>query len=206
MARIQEIDCVTPLQPLSPPLSPEGSGVRPAGNLPSVGQPSRLRAARTAPWPGVGRRRSTTARPASRRFLRCERASVALESAIALSVLVTAFAGLMHVVGDVFADDRTGRGARAVARAIALDPSADPWAALKREGGLAANATCPAWTATDNTCGGWTLKIDRGVAPAALPDDLSAGVSSSSAGELVLVRLDRGGAVMLGLARSEPRS
>ena len=139
-----------------------------------------------------------------RRFLRCERASVALESAIALSVLVGAFSGLMTIVGDVYSDDRTGRGARAVARAIALNPSADPWAALKREGGLSASATCPAWTATANTCGGWTLKIDRGVAPAGLPKDLAASVSSHD-GELVLVRLERGGAVMFGLARSEPR-
>ena len=141
----------------------------------------------------------------TRRFLSCERASVALESAIALSILVGAFAGLMHIVGDVYADDRTGRGARAVARALALDPSADPWAALKREGTLGANAACAPWTATDDTCGGWTLKIDRGVAPAALPDDLTASVSSSS-GELVFVRLDRGGALTFGLARSEPRS
>ena len=139
-----------------------------------------------------------------RRFLRAERASVALESAIALSVLVVAFSGLMNIVGDVYSDDRTGRGARAVARAMALNPSTDPWAALKREGGLSANATCPEWTATANTCGGWTLKIDRGVAPAALPKNLSAGVSSHD-GELVLVRLERGGAVAFGLARSEPR-
>ena len=141
----------------------------------------------------------------SGRFLACERASVALESALALSVLIAAFAGLMHIVGDVYADDRTERGARAVARAIALDPATDPWAALRREGGLGANATCPEWTAAANTCAGWTLRIDRGVAPAALPDDLAAGVSASS-GELVLVRLDRGGAVTFGLARSEPRS
>ncbi len=139
-----------------------------------------------------------------RRFLRGERGSVALESAIALSVLVGAFAGLMNIVGDVYSDDRTGRGARAVARAIALNPSADPWAALKREGGLSANATCPEWKPAANTCGGWTLKIDRGVAPADLPKDLAASVSSHD-GELVLVRLERGGAVMFGLARSEPR-
>lgn len=140
----------------------------------------------------------------TRRFLLSERGGVALESAIALSVLISAFAGLMHIVGDVYADDQTGRGARAVARALALDPSADPWAALKREGGLDASAACPAWTATANTCDGWTLKIDRGVSPAALPDDLAAGVSSHD-GELVFVRLERGGSLTFGLARSEPR-
>ena len=139
-----------------------------------------------------------------RRFLRAERASVALESALALSVLVGAFAGLMHIVGDVYADDRMGRGARAVARALALDPSADPWAALEREGELDASAACAPWTATTNTCDGRTLKIDRGVAPEALPDDLSTAVSPGG-GELVLVRLERGTSLALGLARSEPQ-
>lgn len=139
-----------------------------------------------------------------RRFLRCERAGVALESALALSVLVGAFSGLMHIVGDVFAEDRMGRGARAVARALALDPGADPWAALKREGALDAGAQCTQWSATDDTCGGWTLTIDHGVAPAALPDDLAAGVTAPAGGELVLVRLERGDSLALGLARCEP--
>ena len=185
--------------PLLPP-PPAASGPRAAPERPPrAGQRApRTRLPRTAAAP-------KRLRAVMRRFLRCERASVALESAIALSVLVGAFSGLMTIVGDVYSDDRTGRGARAVARTMALNPSADPWAALKREGGLSASATCPAWTATANTCGGWTLKIDRGVAPAALPDDLTASVSSSIEGELVLVRLERGGAVAFGLARSEPR-
>ena len=145
-------------------------------------------------------------RTATRRFLVAERGSVAIESALALTVLVSAFAGLMNIVGDVWADDRMARGARAAARAIALNPSIDPWAAIEREGVLDANAACPGWTATANTCGGWTLRIDRGVAPAALPNDLAANVSSASGGQLVLVRLDHGGSVALGLARSEPRA
>ena len=145
-------------------------------------------------------------RTVTRRFLVAERASVAIESALALTVLVSAFAGLMNIVGDVHADDWMGRGARAAARAVALDPSAEPWIAIKREGMLDANAACPRWTANTNTCGGWTLRIDRRVAPAALPDDLAANVSSESGGELVLVRLEHGGSVALGLARSEPRT
>ena len=140
----------------------------------------------------------------TRRFLRCERGSVAIESALALTVLVGAFSGLMHIVGGVYADDRAGRGARAVARALALDPGADPWAALKREGGLDAGTACPEWTVDDDTCGGWTLRIDHGVAPAALPDDLSAAVFPP-AGELVLVRLERGASLAVGLARCEPQ-
>jgi len=141
----------------------------------------------------------------TRAFARGERASVAVESALALGVLVGAFSALMHVVGDAFAEDRAGRGARAVARALALDPSKNPWEVLKKELGPDAGAACPAWSAAADTCGGWRLRIDHRVAPAALPEDLAAGVSSS-AGELVLVRLVRGATVSLGLARREPEA
>ena len=161
------------------------------------GAPARL------PRPAAATR---AARAVMRRFLRCERGGVAIETAVSLLILVGWFSGLMHIVGDVFADDRAGRGARAVARALALDPLADPWAALKREGELAANAQCPPWPADadTDTCGDWTLTIDHGVAPAALPDPLDAGVSAA-AGELVLVRLERGDSIAVGLARREPQ-
>lgn len=141
-----------------------------------------------------------------RRFLFTERGSVALESALTITVLVSAFAGMAKIAGDVFVGDWMGRGARAAARAIALNPSADPWAVLKREGVLDTNATCPLWTVTDNTCGGWTLKIDRELAPAELPADLTASVSSSGIGQLVLVRLERDSSVAFGLARGEPEA
>ena len=158
------------------------------------------------------------------RFLRCARASVALESALALAVLVGGFAGLMHIVGEVYAEDRAGRGARAVARALALDPGADPWAALAREGGLDASVNCPEWASTDTTdvCDGWTLTVHRGVSPARLASAL--GGAATAGGEMVLVRLERTqpqgtpdagtpstpGAstriAAIGLARGEPRS
>ena len=142
-----------------------------------------------------------------RRFLRFERGGVALESAIALSVLVIAFASLMNIVGDVYAEDRTSRGARAVAHALALDPAADPWAALGHE--IDIGNTCPDWTAADTTadCGGLKLTIHLGVSPATL--DAALGAGATTAGEMVLVRLERtasAGTVALGLARSEPRS
>ena len=144
---------------------------------------------------------------APRRFLRGEKGSVTIESALALAALVAAFAGLMHVVGTVYADDRMGRGARAVAHALVLDPSADPWAALEAEVGLDAGAQCPAWTdtTTSGECGGWTLTVDNGVSTAALPGTLSADVTADG-GELVLVRLERTGddTVAIGLARREP--
>lgn len=161
----------------------------------------------------------------TRRFLRAERGSVALESAIALSVLVSGFSGLMNIVGDVYAHDQAGRGARAVARAIALDPSADPWAALKREVGLDASAACPEWPSTDfasAACDGWTLSVMHGVSPkslAAASDTLGeaarflrdqgtdrVGGTKGADGEVVLVRLKRGGSLTFGLARSEPRA
>ena len=124
----------------------------------------------------------------TRRFLRFERGSVALESAFALSVIVIAFAGLMHIVGDVFAEDISNRGARAVARALALDPAADPWAALRREVDL--DATC-LWTAGDTNaqCDGWKLAIHLGVSPATL-GAAALGVGDTAAGEMVLVRLE----------------
>ena len=130
----------------------------------------------------------------------------------------------MHIVGDIFAEDRAGRCARAAAHALALDPGADPWAAIVREGGLGTSATCPEWTATDTTadCGGWTLTVHRGVSPATLASALGGGAAAD--GEMVLVRLEKsqpqrtqpagtpatpGDAIRLaaiGLARSEPGS
>lgn len=159
----------------------------------------------------------------TRRFLRSERGNVALESALALAVLVGGFAGLIHIFADAYTEDRAGRAARAVARALALDPGADPWAALKREDGLAITVTCPAWTAAATTadCGGWTLTVHRGVSPATLATAFGGG--TAAAGEMVLVHLARkkpetgqdagtpatsGGERMaaIGVARSEPRS
>ena len=133
-------------------------------------------------------------------------------------MLVGGFASLMNIVGDVFTEDHAGRSARAVARAIALDPSADPWAALKREGGLKASATCPEWKATDTTaaCGCWTLTVHRGVNPQTLGAVVGGG--DAAAGEMVLVRIEKtpqktpscqAGATKMaaiGLARSEPGS
>lgn len=159
-------------------------------------------------------RSRATGRPApsaaARRFLRCERGGVALESALALFVLTGAFAILMPIFTTVFTEDRASRGARAVARAIAIDPGADPWAVLVREGELDAGATCPAWDSDDDTthtCDGRTLKVHHGVSPATLDEALTGG--ATAAGEMVLVRLERapaqgGGNTVFGVARREP--
>ena len=142
----------------------------------------------------------------TRRSLRFERGSVAVESALALAVLVSAFASLMHIVGDIYAEDHAARGARTVARALATNPSADPWAALRREGLLDAGA-CPEWPDTDTgACAGWTLTVHRGISPATLGAAFAGGATAD--GDMVLVRLKQGSAgstepVSIGVARSE---
>ena len=60
-----------------------------------------------------------------------------IEEAVALSILVAAFAGAMTIVHERYAEDLMARAARAAARAIALDASADRCAAIRRELGLA---------------------------------------------------------------------
>ncbi len=144
-----------------------------------------------------------------RRFARCERAATALEAALALSVLVVAFALLMNIVGDVYAEDRGQRGAQAVARTLALDPSADPWAVLRRELGLDETHNCAELIGNaPGACDGWTLSVAAGVAPASLETAIRG--TAASDGDMVLVRLwrDQGGndstPDSIGLARGEP--
>ena len=93
-------------------------------------------------------------------------------------VLVVGFGGLMEIVQASYTDDRMGRAARAAARALALDPSANACAAIRREFHLA----------DDFDCGAWTLNVDRGVSPSALPATLDAAVTTGT-GDMVLVRI-----------------
>ena len=135
---------------------------------------------------------------------------MAVETAFALLFLVVAFAGLMQVAGNALAGDRAGNYARALARALALDSSADPWAVLRREMGLDENHSCTALSGnTSGTCDGWTLTVDHGVSTAALATLFGGGAAEN--GEMVLVRLetrrpplDR--IVGIGLARCEPEN
>ena len=134
------------------------------------------------------------------RFLRCERASAAIEGAFAIFVLFGAFAGLMEIVNTVYTEDRMGRGARTVARALALNPSADPWKALAEEIDLDA-ASCsvridnkPTDSAPGNVCDAdctvcdeWKLEINGGVSPKDLTKALGGGAAAD--GEMILVRL-----------------
>lgn len=118
-------------------------------------------------------------RGALRPFLRGEHGAVAVESAIALAVLVVGFGALMEIVHVAYTDDRMGRAARAAARALAMDPTADACAAIRSELRLA----------DDFVCGtAWTLKVDLGVGPSALPATFDASVAAGS-GDMVVVRI-----------------
>ena len=114
-----------------------------------------------------------------RRFLRGERGSAAIESALALTVLVVAFAGLMEIVQVSYNEDRMGRAARAAARALALNPATDACAAIRRELALAEDFDCGA---------AWTVTVDRGVSPESLPDTPD-GTVTTGTGDMVLVRV-----------------
>ena len=144
------------------------------------------------------------ARAALRRFARCEAGGSAVDSALAIAILVTAFAGLMAIVETVYTEDRMGRGARAVARSIALNPSDSPWNALKTEGLIASAKKCPAVSTGTVTCGGsnielengtcddWTLIIQRKLLPEELPGALeTCPAAGAGAGDLVLVRVEK---------------
>lgn len=148
-----------------------------------------------------GGRRARTARG----FWRGRGGSVALEGAIAISVLVAAFAGLMAIVQDRFATDRLARAAYAAARSLALDPVADVCGAIRRELGLAADFDCNER---------WLVTVEQGVRPSALAGALREGTRvGGPEGEMVLVRIawtpsDSADAVdvpmvALGLARRE---
>ena len=98
-------------------------------------------------------------------------------------VLVVGFAGLMEIVNASYTGDRMARAARAAARVLALDPSADPkataCAAIQRELELAEDFDCET---------AWTLDVKLGVAPSALPATLDAGATTGS-GDMVVVRI-----------------
>ena len=194
------------------PLAPPAAGLRSTPDRPlRAGRtPSRTRAPRTAAAP-------RSLRAVTRRFLRCERASAAIEGAVAMSVLFSAFAGLMGFVSTIYTDDQMGRGARTVARALALDPNADPWAAFRREVDLDL-ASCTRRSdgvSFDSSpgnvcdqactvCEKWTLTIDHGVSPKSLETVFGGGTASD--GEMILVKLEKedSSRQSFGLARREP--
>ena len=123
---------------------------------------------------------SAESRPrAIRSFRSKEHGGTAIETALAISVAITAFAGLMEIVNTVFESDRMYRAARAAARATTLDPNADACAAIRRELRLE----------DDFDCAPWAITVHQGVLPSSLGDALGSG-SPNATGDMVLVRID----------------
>ena len=125
-------------------------------------------------------------RPLIATFLRVERGGVAVESAMAIAVLVVLFGGLMAIVHAAYTDDRMGRAARAAARAVALetDTSASQAAlagiaceAIRQELDLEADFDCAAT---------WTVTITTGLTPTALATGVN---SDGESGDMVLVEV-----------------
>ena len=140
------------------------------------------RAGRATTCEASRRRPEGYGKPTLREFVNGRRASAAIEGAIAISILVAAFAGLMAIVAESYATDRLDRAARAVARAVALNANADPCAAIRREFAHDEDFCCD---------GQWQISVDRGLSPSALPKSLDQDLSGSADGELIVVRIGR---------------
>ena len=122
---------------------------------------------------------------AVRCFTRDPQGAAAVESALTITVLIVTLAALMDIVGTVYAKDRMERAAHAAARALALDPDADPCAAVRRELDLSEFFDC--------ATAGWVLMVEPGVSPLTLPVTLDGAVQDADPdaepGSLVLVRI-----------------
>ena len=101
----------------------------------------------------------------ARDFWRARRASVAIETAVVLSLLVVSFAGLMEIVSSAYLTDYMDRAARAGARAVALSPDthSSPGAmrsiaceGIKRELNLGVDFDCAS---------SWTVTVDAALTP-----------------------------------------
>ena len=114
-------------------------------------------------------------------FFRESRGSVAIEGAVAISILVAAFAGLMAIVQESYSSDRLGRAARAAAHAVALDANADPCAAIRREFRLPESFDCGTR---------WRISVHQDLHPADLSSVLAdASAESGEGGDMVMVRI-----------------
>ena len=164
---------------------------------------------------GHPQRRSRWAnlRRAVGRFRRRERGSVAIESALGITVLVISLAVVMEIVSAAYVSDQMSRAARAAARSLALNPPNDADEAsttacdsIIRELDLPTGFVC-------NT--EWTIDIDTELVPADLQETLDPGGTVTGNGDMVFVRIgwERDALtpgdpsvpmVSMGLARSEP--
>ena len=164
--------------------------------------------------PGRPRTTRATKSPCIRakKFLRARTGAVAVEAALAISVLILALGALMAVVHAAYTGDRMDRGARAAARAVALAADRTALAAIacdaiKRELDLAADFDC---------ADSWTLIVETDLTPTVLADGPGEGGGPMVPGDMVRVRIvwhgapwsallrETGERHATGLARSEP--
>lgn len=153
-------------------------------------------------------------RNAASRFRRRQRGSVAIESALGITVLVVSLAVVMEITSAAYESDRMSRAARAAARSVALNPQAGPAQAgtiacssIIRELALPTGFVCNAE---------WKIDINAGLLPADLPKTLDPNLGTvAGTGDMVFVRIGwyrdaftpgKPAVPMLsiGLARSEP--
>ena len=132
-------------------------------------------------------------RAALRGFLGGQRGATTIVAAVAISILVSAFAVLMGIVHKIYIEDRMGRGVRAGARAVSLLATAPAnEAALK-------DVVCKALGRElgedeGKACACWTVEVEAFETPKALSDDIARGSDAPHGGEsadMVLVRLSR---------------
>ena len=93
----------------------------------------------------------------------------------------------MEIVRASYAEDRMGRAARAAARALALDPTADACAAIRGELRLAGDFACSTQSGNAQSSG-VSVRVDRGVNPTTLPATLDADATTGT-GDMVLIRI-----------------
>lgn len=186
-------DMRDPRQPPPAAMAANPSSRRSSGSRrPFADRTGARRADRPTRGPGGLRGAVRRLRGAVRGFLREKRASVAIEAAIAITVLVLGFGALMEIVRASYAEDRMGRAARAAAHALALDPAADACAAIRGELRLADDFTCRTQSSSAQSSPesdhGVSVRVDRGVSPTTLPATLDAAATTGT-GDMVLIRI-----------------
>ena len=123
-------------------------------------------------------------------FFLARRGGVAIETALAISILVLILGGLTAIAHAAYAGDRMDRAARAAARAIALAPdrsdlNAVACDAIRRELDLDAGFDCSA---------SWTIIVETDLSPASLAGgtdtESGEGGGDAAGGDIVMVRIE----------------
>ena len=187
-----------PGHPMKTTIPGDAPGRRcPRVRTPLAGCSSRAgRAARLAPAPPVRSRGSRVAAPpdgALRSFRGDQRGTATIGAAIAISILVAAFAALMGIVHEIYVEDRMERGARAAVRAVSLAATAP--ASEKALKDIACKAVERELGEDEGeACACWTVEVEAFETPQALSGGQPRGAGAPHGGEnadMVLVRVRR---------------